>query len=253
MPTLTNIALMSPDWSWWRFGTPKPRTLPVHEILFVITGELPICFAGVWQQLKPSQGVAVRSGTPRATRCSGREDLTFFVLQWQGDFPPLSSPHTIDDRSGRCQLLLNWLLDLSHHGAGAVERRMRGHLLNTLLLDLQPRPTPPVDDPLLRVRRFLDDHFHRPISLIDTLPYSGVSKDRTIRLFRARFGTTPHQYLLTKRVDAAVRLLRASRLPLPTIALQTGFSSVLHLGRAVRRSTGRHLRAWRQAGSTPPV
>lgn len=237
---LVTANLMSPHWSWWRFGPPEDRSLPVHELLHVITGRLPVRHDGVWHELGPGEGILVRAGTPRATRGSGRRDLTFFVLQWRGGFPVPETVRRVRDPGNRTQFLLRWLVDLHRPGADATGRATADHVLAALLLDLVPRPDPVgADDPIAAVRRFFDTSFSERIGLADCLPFSGRSKDRTIRLFKARYGITPHQYLLSLRVQAAQALIAAGTDSPAEVARRCGFSSAAHLGRCLRQRMGR--------------
>jgi AraC-like DNA-binding protein len=48
----------------------------------------------------------------------------------------------------------------------------------------------------------------------------------------------PHNYLLSRRLEQAERLLRETQLPLSEIAAATGFSDQSHLARHFRRRTG---------------
>jgi AraC family transcriptional regulator len=59
------------------------------------------------------------------------------------------------------------------------------------------------------------------------------------RRFKSSFGMPPYQYLLQRRLDAAVRKLAADRTtPIAEIALETGFSNQAHLTSAFRKYLG---------------
>jgi len=67
---------------------------------------------------------------------------------------------------------------------------------------------------------------------------SGVSTAHFARSFRDAFGLPPHRYLLTRRVERAVALLRDSDLPITDIATRTGWRSLGTFGRTFRNITG---------------
>ena len=67
---------------------------------------------------------------------------------------------------------------------------------------------------------------------------SGVSEAHFARSFREAFGTTPHRYLLTRRIERATALLRDTDLPITEIAYQTGWNSLGTFGRTFRDVTG---------------
>ena len=67
---------------------------------------------------------------------------------------------------------------------------------------------------------------------------SGVSEAHFARSFKEAFGLPPHRYLLTRRVERAVALLRETELSITDIAFQTGWSSLGTFGRTFRDVTG---------------
>jgi AraC-like DNA-binding protein len=67
---------------------------------------------------------------------------------------------------------------------------------------------------------------------------SGVSEAHFARSFKDAFGVPPHRYLLTRRIERAVALLRDTDLPITEISLQTGWSSLGTFGRTFRDVTG---------------
>lgn len=84
---------------------------------------------------------------------------------------------------------------------------------------------------------------------------SGVSEAHFARSFRQAFGVPPHRYLLSRRVERAIALLRDTDLPITDIAFQTGWGSLGTFGRTFRDVTGQSpgaLRdAMRKAGGDP--
>jgi AraC family transcriptional regulator len=86
--------------------------------------------------------------------------------------------------------------------------------------------------------------------LIDSELGSDLSVERMARLFdmsayqfsrrfKSCFGTSPHQYILLRRVDAAVSELQRNRgRSIAEIALEFGFSNQAHLTSAVRKHLG---------------
>jgi AraC-like DNA-binding protein len=65
-----------------------------------------------------------------------------------------------------------------------------------------------------------------------------MSRHHFIRMFSHLFGSTPHQYLIRTRVQAAKRLLLASREPIEVIAAGVGFRSGQSLNRAFKQTEG---------------
>jgi transcriptional regulator GlxA family with amidase domain len=79
---------------------------------------------------------------------------------------------------------------------------------------------------------------------------SGVSEAHFARSFKEAFGVPPHRYLLTRRIERAVALLRDTDRAITDIAFETGWSSLGTFGRIFRDVTGAspgELRAREQA------
>jgi len=79
---------------------------------------------------------------------------------------------------------------------------------------------------------------------------SAVSPAHFARSFREAFGVPPHRYLLARRIERAVALLRDTDLPVTEIAFQTGWKSLGTFGRIFRDITGENpgsLRAREQS------
>jgi AraC-like DNA-binding protein len=65
--------------------------------------------------------------------------------------------------------------------------------------------------------------------------------------FRRSMGAAPHNWLLTRRVEAAKQKLRDHRLTLSDVALACGFADQSHLTRVFTRMVGISPGAWRRA------
>jgi AraC family transcriptional regulator len=66
----------------------------------------------------------------------------------------------------------------------------------------------------------------------------GLSTPHFVRLFRRTAGTSPHRYVMQKRVERAHRLIVASDAPLVQVASEAGFASQSHLNRAFQKAYG---------------
>jgi AraC family transcriptional regulator len=67
----------------------------------------------------------------------------------------------------------------------------------------------------------------------------GLSPHHFARLFKATFGTTPHQHVQALRIEAAVEALRRDHaVPIAQVALACGFASQSHMTELMRRRLG---------------
>ncbi len=81
---------------------------------------------------------------------------------------------------------------------------------------------------------------------------SGTSAAHFARSFKEAFGVPPHRYLLTRRIERAMALLRETDLPITEIAFQTGWNSLGTFGRTFRDVTGGNPAAIREREKATP-
>ena len=112
--------------------------------------------------------------------------------------------------------------------------------------------TPELLRRLLRAKDRIDGASHEEWPVDRLAQVSAVSAAHFARSFKQAFGVPPHRYLLTRRIERAVALLRDTDLPITEIAFQTGWKSLGTFGRIFRDITGENpgsLRAREQAAS----
>ncbi|OOG39465.1 helix-turn-helix transcriptional regulator [Polaromonas sp. A23] len=91
---------------------------------------------------------------------------------------------------------------------------------------------------LLRSKDRMDGAPHEEWPVNRLAQVSAVSVAHFAREFKRAFGVPPHRYLLTRRIERAIALLRDTGQPITEIALQTGWNSVGTFGRIFRDITG---------------
>jgi AraC-like DNA-binding protein len=74
-----------------------------------------------------------------------------------------------------------------------------------------------------------------------------ISREYLRQLFHKRFGVSPLEYLLRRRIDAACQMLRFSDLPVGAIGLRCGFESPYYFSRMFKKITGQPPSTWRKA------
>ncbi|WP_435433604.1 helix-turn-helix domain-containing protein [Vibrio tapetis] len=88
------------------------------------------------------------------------------------------------------------------------------------------------------VDRYIDLHLSRKISVSELASSVFLGESQFHMLFKEQTGVTPHQYVLTKRIDAAKVLIEAGNLSLGHIAELTGFSGQSAFTHAFSRIQG---------------
>ncbi len=93
---------------------------------------------------------------------------------------------------------------------------------------------------LLRAKDRMDAASHEEWPVSRLAEVSCVSATHFARSFKEAFGLPPHRYLLTRRIEKAVTLLRETDLPITDIAFSTGWKSLGTFGRTFRDITGKN-------------
>ena len=91
---------------------------------------------------------------------------------------------------------------------------------------------------LLRAKDRMDAASHEKWPVRRLARVSGVSEAHFARSFKDAFGVPPHRYLLTRRIERAMALLRDTELSITEIAFATGWNSLGTFGRTFRDVTG---------------
>jgi len=79
---------------------------------------------------------------------------------------------------------------------------------------------------LLRAKDLADARYFEPLCVDDMARAAGLSRAHFSREFRRAFGESPHAYLLTRRLERAAALLRATDRSVADICLSVGLRSV---------------------------
>jgi AraC-like DNA-binding protein len=100
---------------------------------------------------------------------------------------------------------------------------------------------------LLRAKDLIDSRYREPLDVAALARVAHLSPAHFSREFRRAFGETPHQYLLTRRLERAAALLRNTDRTVADICLAVGFRSVGSFTTSFGRAHGRSPTAYRAA------
>lgn len=112
-------------------------------------------------------------------------------------------------------------------------RRPGGQSQFSALLELDPR-----SDRVRRALAHVKEHLAEPLSVDDMAAAASLSPRQFSRLFRAETGQSPAKAIEQLRIEAARLLIAEGRLPLDTIARDTGFGDRNRMRRAFVRACG---------------
>jgi AraC-like DNA-binding protein len=100
---------------------------------------------------------------------------------------------------------------------------------------------------LLRAKDVADARYFEPIDVADMARAARLSQAHFSREFKREFGESPHQYLLTRRLERAAALLRTTDWSVADICFAVGLSSVGSFTTSFGRMFGKSPTAYRAA------
>ena len=100
---------------------------------------------------------------------------------------------------------------------------------------------------LLKAKDLADARFFEPLDVDDMARAAGLSRAHFSREFRAAFGESPHNYLLTRRMERAAALLRNTDRSVADVCLSVGLQSVGSFTTSFKRTYGMSPTAYRAA------
>lgn len=104
-----------------------------------------------------------------------------------------------------------------------------------------PKPV----DRLHRVRDYLDANRFSQVGSDELEDVAGLDRYTMARQFRRQFGTSPHRYLLMRRLGSARERISLGE-PLADIAADTGFADQAHFSRHFKKTYGMTPGRWAQ-------
>ncbi len=115
-------------------------------------------------------------------------------------------------------------------------------------------------DELVRLRRArdrMDREFAEPLDVAAVARHAGMSAGHFSRQFRAAYGESPYSYLMTRRIERAMSLLRGTDKSVTDICFEVGASSLGTFSSRFAELTGLSPSAYRRAalerpGELPP-
>jgi len=104
-------------------------------------------------------------------------------------------------------------------------------------LSARPQPAMP-GQRMSRVMAFIDENLSVDLYISTLAEVAGMSSFYFCRTFKQTIGTTPHQFVLGRRMELAKHLLRHERMPLMEVAQKVGFTDQSQFTRVFRKIVG---------------
>jgi AraC-like DNA-binding protein len=97
-----------------------------------------------------------------------------------------------------------------------------------------------------KIIRYIDEHIDTGLRVRDLGLQVKLSVSRFSKGFKISFGQPPYDYVLTRRIEAAKRLISNTDEPLSQVAHACGLSDQAHLSKVFKRIVGTTPLKWRQ-------
>lgn len=152
---------------------------------------------------------------------------------------------------------------IGYEGAGLLDRLMDGKRAPHAPILIPPKgvvtrlSTHVLAIPDLAIAqavRFIWEHYPEPIGTPEVAAAAGLSRRTLERDFRKHLGQSVNHEIAQVRVERAKQMLLETKLKAYEVALQCGFSDVVHFSKAFHRLTGSrpsHYRRQEQASTNP--
>ena len=111
---------------------------------------------------------------------------------------------------------------------------------------LAKRQSDSVSGVAYRLKNHLDTQYAERISFEALSHRFGYTKDYLIRIFKERYGMTPHKYLTERRIEQARELLLGTSLSTEQIAQAVGYSDFSSFYRSFCKNYGSSPGAFRR-------
>ncbi|GAB6931267.1 hypothetical protein JCM10914A_52500 [Paenibacillus sp. JCM 10914] len=98
----------------------------------------------------------------------------------------------------------------------------------------------------LRTKQFIDTNYTQSISLKDMADTMYVSQHYLSHLFKKELGDSPFNYLISRRIEEAKRLLSDSEAPIHEVAAQVGYGNDKYFSMLFKKITGQTPSAYRE-------
>lgn len=98
-----------------------------------------------------------------------------------------------------------------------------------------------------RIRAYMDSNLYTDLSLDVIAEHFGITKMHIIRVFKRKFGVTPMQYLIDKKISVAKSLLCNTVMPIKEIASLLRYSNTQHFSSSFKAATGITPNKYRQS------
>ncbi len=157
----------------------------------------------------------------------------------------LTQPLTLEDLLRAIAIQLEKQTILQQWYAAQPQRVLETPSADAATITPAPQYSSTLDPQLNEAFRFIEDNYHRPISLSDVAQAVGYSPAYLTDLMRRQTGQPVQRWIIERRMAAARSLLLETDQMMEQIAAQVGYNNLVHFFRQFRQIHGTTPQAWR--------
>jgi AraC family transcriptional regulator len=101
------------------------------------------------------------------------------------------------------------------------------------------------------IEAYIACNLHSTIRMADLFKVVRLNRYQFNRAFKDRFGISPYQYVIRKRVERAQALMTISDDPLSAISVECGFCDQFHFSHLFQKIVGQRPAVWRRVVTAP--
>lgn len=99
---------------------------------------------------------------------------------------------------------------------------------------------------IMKVIMYLESHYMKEISLDILAQTFGLSQTNLCRVFKEATGVTIYTYIINKRIENSIRILRTTNLAITDAAIESGFSDISFYNKKFKEKTSLTPRDFRK-------
>lgn len=211
-------------------GTFAMQSRPYNAIIITKNARATFDFSGKSMLLSPYHVLFVSGGTDYTVCCKESGDVMIVNFEGTVDYSPAFAKKICDT-----SLIEQTFCKLTHEHSNEYAKAA---LFYKLCDDILSTPSDKAQERLLSVFDYINEHFCEELSNDVLADMAALSNIHFRRLFKIQYGVSPHEYIMTLRIDKAKALLREGQLSVEEIGASCGFSSLYYFSNSFKKSTG---------------
>ena len=222
----------------------------VAEMLYILEGEGEIVVAGKHREISPGDFIIIPPhlmhtevssiAKPLEYYCLGISDIS--IKYEKDDFDPVIA---LGNSSQNILDLIRSIYREMQKKQKAYELMAKSYFYNLFsilirrhVIDIKMDEEKVIRSNIADVKSYIDEHYAESFSLNSLADIAALSEFHLIRQFKNALGVSPMDYIQTKRVNEAKKLLSGTELSIGDIAEAVGFSSGSYFTQRFRLVTG---------------